>query len=119
MMGHFAWPFALLTLLVVPAMVGLYLWLLRRRRRYAVRYASLTVVRRAVSTLIAEIHGRPFVTDSAHADAVAIHVVAEHRTGRVVGQQTRWSVDRIADEAVRVDAHALDQLPVARVAPHG
>lgn len=43
------WPWALPLLLLAPALVALYLWMLRRRRRYAVRYSSLSLVREALS----------------------------------------------------------------------
>ncbi|HMQ30954.1 MAG TPA: VWA domain-containing protein [Chloroflexaceae bacterium] len=43
------WPWALLLLGLAPALVGLYVWLLRRRRRYAVRYSSLSLVREALA----------------------------------------------------------------------
>ena len=41
----FAWPLALLSLLVVPLLVAVYWWLLRRRRRQAVRYSSVALLR--------------------------------------------------------------------------
>ena len=41
----FAWPLALLSLLVAPALLGAYLWLLRRRRKQAVRYSSVALLR--------------------------------------------------------------------------
>ena len=41
----FAWPLALVALLVVPLIVGVYWWLLRRRRRQAVRYSSVALLR--------------------------------------------------------------------------
>jgi len=45
---QFVWPSALWALLLVPALVGLYVLAQRRRRRYALRYASLTLVRDAL-----------------------------------------------------------------------
>jgi Ca-activated chloride channel family protein len=42
------WPAALLLLGLPPLLVGLYLWVLRRRRRYAVRFSSLALVREAL-----------------------------------------------------------------------
>ncbi len=42
------WPWALLLLGLLPALVAVYLWVLRRRRRFAVRYSSLALVRQAV-----------------------------------------------------------------------
>ena len=43
----FDWPFVLLSLLVVPALLGLYLWAGRRRRRRAVSYSSLLLIKAA------------------------------------------------------------------------
>ncbi|OGA73503.1 MAG: ABC transporter ATP-binding protein [Betaproteobacteria bacterium RIFCSPLOWO2_12_FULL_65_14] len=45
---RFAWPEALLLLVAVPALVALYLRLLRRQKRAAVRFASLDLVREAI-----------------------------------------------------------------------
>src|SRR5919198_1961579 len=45
---QFIWPAMLVSLLVVRALVAAYLILQRRRRRYAVRYASLSLVRDAL-----------------------------------------------------------------------
>ena len=45
---QFQWPAALWLLLLVPALAALYVLAQRRRRRYALRYASLTLVREAV-----------------------------------------------------------------------
>ena len=42
------WPWALTALLIVPLLLALYLWMLRRKRRYAVRYSSLLLVRAAL-----------------------------------------------------------------------
>ena len=41
-------PYALLLLLLVPLLVGLYLLMLRRRRRFAVSFASLSLIREAI-----------------------------------------------------------------------
>lgn len=43
----FAWPLALVSLLVVPALVGAYVWQLRRRRRRTVQYSSVALIRAA------------------------------------------------------------------------
>jgi Ca-activated chloride channel family protein len=45
---RFVWPDLLWLLLLIPALVAGYVWLLRRRRKSAVRYASLTLVRDAM-----------------------------------------------------------------------
>ena len=44
----FAWPLALFALLALPLLVALYVWLLRRRRKYAVNFASLSLIRDVV-----------------------------------------------------------------------
>ena len=41
----FAWPFALVALAAIPILALLYAWLLRRRRKYAVQFASLSLIR--------------------------------------------------------------------------
>lgn len=41
------WPLVLLSLLVVPLLVGVYVWLNRRRRRRAVRHSSVALIRAA------------------------------------------------------------------------
>jgi Ca-activated chloride channel family protein len=43
------WPGFLLLLGIIPLLIALYVWLLRRRRRYAVRYSSLSLVREALA----------------------------------------------------------------------
>lgn len=42
------WPGFLLLLGLIPILIGVYIWILRRRRRYAVRYSSLSLVRAAL-----------------------------------------------------------------------
>jgi Ca-activated chloride channel family protein len=44
----FAWPFALAMLVLVPFLALLHLWQLRRRRRQAVRYSDVALVRAAL-----------------------------------------------------------------------
>ncbi|RPJ16693.1 MAG: VWA domain-containing protein, partial [Chloroflexi bacterium] len=41
------WPGFLYLFLLIPLVVGVYVWILRRRRRFAVRYSSLSLVREA------------------------------------------------------------------------
>lgn len=45
---NFVWPEMLWLLVAVPLLVLLYVWLLRRRKRSAVRYANLALVRQAM-----------------------------------------------------------------------
>jgi Ca-activated chloride channel family protein len=44
----FIWPQALLALLAIPVLLGIYIWMQRRRARYAVRFASVSMVRQAI-----------------------------------------------------------------------
>src|SRR5512134_3819776 len=43
------WPGFLYLLLLIPMIIGVYIWMMRRRRRFAVRYSSLSLVREAVA----------------------------------------------------------------------
>ena len=45
---RFLWPNAFFLLALIPLLVAAYLWMQRRRRKYAVRYSSLSLVRAAV-----------------------------------------------------------------------
>ncbi len=47
---HFAWAFLLPLLLVVPLVLGLYLWSLRRKRKQAVTYSSVALLRSVIPT---------------------------------------------------------------------
>jgi Ca-activated chloride channel family protein len=44
----FEWPLALILLVIVPLLGGLYAWMQTRRRKYALRYASVSLVQQAV-----------------------------------------------------------------------
>jgi Ca-activated chloride channel family protein len=44
----FEWPWALALLLILPGIVALYVWMQTRRRKYALRYASVSLVQQAV-----------------------------------------------------------------------
>ena len=48
LLSHFLWPQFLWLLLVLPLLVLLYMWLLRRKKKVALRYASLSIVREAM-----------------------------------------------------------------------
>jgi Ca-activated chloride channel family protein len=45
---NFLWPQNLWSLLAIPLLVLLYVWLLRRKKKLAVRYASLSIVKEAM-----------------------------------------------------------------------
>jgi Ca-activated chloride channel family protein len=44
----FVWPEALLLLLLLPLLVGTYIWVLERKKKYALRFASLQLVKEAM-----------------------------------------------------------------------
>jgi Ca-activated chloride channel homolog len=44
----FLWPWFLLLLLLIPLLIAVYIWNLRRKRKYAVRYSSLSLIREAL-----------------------------------------------------------------------
>ena len=44
----FAWPTALVGLGLLPVLVAFYLWMQRQRRRYAVRFTNLALLREVV-----------------------------------------------------------------------
>ena len=44
----FLWPEALWLLVLLPVLVGVYVWLLRRKRKSAVRYANLGMIKEAM-----------------------------------------------------------------------
>ena len=46
----FLWPTALWLLAALPVLVGMYMWALRRRKKLALQYSSLSLVREAVSS---------------------------------------------------------------------
>jgi Ca-activated chloride channel family protein len=43
------WPAFLYLLFLIPLIIGVYIWMLRRRRRFAVRYSSLSLMREALA----------------------------------------------------------------------
>ena len=47
---QFLWPHLLWLLLILPLLVLLYLWLLRRKKKLALRFASLSIVREAMGS---------------------------------------------------------------------
>src|SRR5688500_9275895 len=44
----FRWPEMLILLIIVPVLAALYVWMQRRRQRYALQYASTSLVAQAV-----------------------------------------------------------------------
>jgi len=62
------WPEMLWLLLLVPAVVAIYLVLLRRKKKTALRYASLSIMRDALGTRIYE--GTPEILALAVTEAI-------------------------------------------------
>ena len=46
----FLWPASFTLLVFIPLLVGLYIWLLRRRKRFVVRFSSLSLIREAAGS---------------------------------------------------------------------
>jgi Ca-activated chloride channel family protein len=44
----FLWPWLLLLLLLIPLLIAAYIWVLRRKKKYAVSYSSLSLIREAL-----------------------------------------------------------------------
>jgi Ca-activated chloride channel family protein len=44
----FLWPHSLYLLVMIPLIIAAYIWILRRRRKYAVRFSSLALVREVI-----------------------------------------------------------------------
>ena len=44
----FLWPWLLLLLSLVPLLIAAYIWILHRKKRFAVRYSSLSLIREAL-----------------------------------------------------------------------
>lgn len=44
----FLWPWLLLFLILIPLLIAIYIWILRRKRKFAVRYSSLSLIREAL-----------------------------------------------------------------------
>ena len=51
---NFLWPTALWLMLLVPLLVLAYLWLLRRRKKNALSYASLALVKQAAQHVVGD-----------------------------------------------------------------
>jgi Ca-activated chloride channel family protein len=45
---NFLWPWFLLLLLLIPLLIVFYIWILQRKRKFAVRYSSLSLIREAL-----------------------------------------------------------------------
>src|SRR5689334_10424437 len=83
------WPGFLLLLLLIPFLIAAYIWILRRKRRFTVRYSSLSLVRAALprySRLRRHLPFALFVT------ALASLIIAFGRPVAVVAVPTNQTV---------------------------
>ena len=46
---HLLWPWFLLLFMLIPLLIAVYLLILRRKRRFAIRYSSISLIREAVT----------------------------------------------------------------------
>lgn len=77
----FIWPEALWLLLLVPVLAGLYVWVLKRRKRAVVRYANLALVKAAIGSGAG---WRRHVPPALMLVAIAVLIVAVARPAAVV-----------------------------------
>jgi Ca-activated chloride channel family protein len=77
----FLWPQFLWLLLAAPVLVGVYLWLLRRKKKLALRYASLSIVKEALG---AGMHWRRHVPPALFLLAIVAMLIAASRPFAVI-----------------------------------
>lgn len=77
----FIWMDMLWLLLLVPLLIGAYIWLLRRRKKAALRYANLAIVKQAMGKSVA---WRRHVPPALLLAAVAVLIIAVARPAAVV-----------------------------------
>src|SRR5262245_23112922 len=92
------WPNFLFLLGLIPLLIAFYVWILRRRRRFAVRYSSLSLLREALSK---QSHFRrhfPFVL---FLIAISSLIVAVARPVTIVSVPTRQTTIILAIDVSR------------------
>ena len=77
----FLWPQFLWALLAIPVLVMVYLWLLKRKKKLALRYASLSIVKEAMG---AGMHWRRHVPPALFLLAIAAMLLAAARPSAVI-----------------------------------
>ena len=85
---RFLWPDMLWLLLAIPLLVAGYIYILRRRKRSAIRYSSLLLVREAVRGQRLRRHVPPALFLIAMAAAI---VAIARPTASVGRSRSRWS----------------------------
>jgi len=77
----FMWPQFLWVLLAIPLLVLVYIWLLRRKKKLALRYASLSIVKEALG---AGMHWRRHVPPALFLLAISAMLIASARPFAVI-----------------------------------
>ena len=126
----FLWPGLLYLLALIPALIVYYLWTLRRRSRFAIRYSSLTLVRDSVPRRSALRRHLPFGMFTlafaglivALARPVSVVAVPAAQTTIILAidvSRSMCSIDIPPDRLEAAEAAALDfihsQRPNARI----
>lgn len=92
------WPGFLLLLLLIPLLIAAYIWALRRKRRYTVRYSSLSLVRAALPRYSRLRRHLPFALFAA---ALTSLIIAFGRPVAVVAVPTNQTVIILAMDVSR------------------
>lgn len=92
------WPGFLILLLLIPLLIAAYIWVLRRRRRFTVRYSSLALVRAALPGYSRLRRHLPFALFLA---ALASLIIAFGRPVAVVAVPTNQTVIVLAMDVSR------------------
>ncbi len=103
----FLWPELLWGLILVPLVVLLYVWLLRRRKKTALRYANLALVKEAMGTSVA---WRRHLPPALMLLAVAALLVAAGRPMAVISLPSQQETIMLAID-VSGSMRATDVLP--------
>jgi Ca-activated chloride channel family protein len=109
---NFIWPTMLWLLLAVPLLVGGYLWLLRRRKKTALRYANLALVKQAMGRSTA---WRRHVPPALLLLAVVVLLLASARPAAVITLPSQQETIVLAMD-VSGSMRAADVLPNRLVA---
>ena len=103
----FLWPELLWGLVLVPLVVLLYVWLLRRRKKTALRYANLALVKEAMGSSVA---WRRHLPPALMLLAVAALLVAAGRPMAVISLPSQQETIMLAID-VSGSMRATDVLP--------
>lgn len=115
---QFLWSPFLWSLLLVPALVGLYAWLLRRRGKYALRYPSLSLVRPALDR---RARWRRYIPPALFFIALALMLFALARPVAVIRTPRQEGIIILAlDSSISMRANDMDptRFEAARRAAH-